>query len=40
MDAPVKLSGKMLVLADGKQIVCIYPYCDGEQQKLPRKLET
>jgi len=36
MDALVKLSRKMLVLVDGKQIVCIYP-CDGETTKITGK---
>ena len=39
MDAPVKLNGKMLVLADGKQI-CASIHAMGRQQKLPRKPET
>jgi len=37
MGEPIKLTGKMLVLADGKQIVCIYPYQDAETTKITMK---
>lgn len=37
MNASMKLTGKMLVLADDKQIVCIYPYRDAETTKITEK---
>ncbi len=37
MNASIKLTGKMLVLADDKQIVCIYPYRDAETTKITEK---
>lgn len=37
MEAPIKLKEKMLVLADGKRIVCIYPYRDAEATKITNK---
>jgi DNA/RNA-binding domain of Phe-tRNA-synthetase-like protein len=37
IDAPIKLDRKMLVLVDGKQIVCIYPYRDAETTKIAEK---
>ncbi len=37
MEAPIKLTRKMLVLADDKQIVCIYPYRDAETTKITEK---
>jgi DNA/RNA-binding domain of Phe-tRNA-synthetase-like protein len=37
MDAPMRLEKKMLVLADDKQIVCIYPYRDAEATKITEK---
>ncbi len=37
MDDPIELSRKMLVLADDKQIVCIYPYRDAETTKITEK---
>jgi DNA/RNA-binding domain of Phe-tRNA-synthetase-like protein len=37
MEAPIKLTKRMLVLADGKQIVCIYPYRDAETTKITEK---
>lgn len=37
MEAPIKLTGKMLVLADDKQIVCIYPHRDAETTKITEK---
>jgi len=37
MEAPIKLTRKMLVLADDKQIVCIYPYRDEETTKITEK---
>lgn len=37
MDAPIKLTEKMLVLADGRQIVCIHPYRDAEITKITEK---
>jgi len=34
MNKPVTLTGKMLVLADEKQILCIYPYRDSNHTKI------
>jgi len=34
MDAPVKLTERMLVLTDTKQIVCIYPHRDADATKI------
>jgi len=40
MDTPKKLADKMLVLADGKRIVCIYPYRDAEVTKITEKTKN
>jgi DNA/RNA-binding domain of Phe-tRNA-synthetase-like protein len=37
MEAPIRLKEKMLVLADGKRIVCIYPYRDAKATKITNK---
>lgn len=37
MKAPIRLEKRMLVLADRKQIVCIYPYRDAEATKITKK---
>jgi len=37
MDAPLKLKRKMLVLADQKKILCIYPYRDADETKISIK---
>lgn len=34
MDKPITLTDKMLVLADEKQILCIYPYRDSDYTKI------
>jgi len=34
MDEPVKLAEKMLVLADTRQVVCVYPYRDADATKI------
>jgi DNA/RNA-binding domain of Phe-tRNA-synthetase-like protein len=34
MDKPMSLSGKTLVLADEKRVLCIYPYRDSEYAKI------
>jgi DNA/RNA-binding domain of Phe-tRNA-synthetase-like protein len=34
MNKPVTLTGKMLVLADEKEILCIYPYRDSDHTKI------
>jgi DNA/RNA-binding domain of Phe-tRNA-synthetase-like protein len=34
MAKPVNLTDKMLVLADGKQVLCIYPYRDCDDTKI------
>ena len=38
MEAPMSLKENMLVLADGKQVLCIYPYRDSDKTKIT--LET
>ena len=38
MKAPMSLKENMLVLADGKQVLCIYPYRDSDKTKIT--LET
>jgi DNA/RNA-binding domain of Phe-tRNA-synthetase-like protein len=30
----MSLAGKILVLADGKQVLCIYPYRDSDKTKI------
>jgi len=37
MNEPKKLERKMLVLADKKQILCIYPYRDADETKITEK---
>lgn len=37
MDKPVKFSERVLLVADGKQIVCIYPYRDADTTKITDK---
>jgi DNA/RNA-binding domain of Phe-tRNA-synthetase-like protein len=37
MDASIKLSRKMLVLADSEQIVCIYPYRDAKTTRITKE---
>lgn len=37
MDKPITLTEKMLVLADQKQILCIYPYRDADYTKITEK---
>jgi DNA/RNA-binding domain of Phe-tRNA-synthetase-like protein len=34
MDKPVPLTGKMLILTDEKQVLCIYPYRDCDHTKI------
>lgn len=34
MQKPIKLKGNMLVLADERQILCIYPYRDSDATKI------
>jgi len=34
MSEPMTLTNKMLVLADGKQVLCIYPYRDSDYAKI------
>jgi DNA/RNA-binding domain of Phe-tRNA-synthetase-like protein len=34
MSKPMTLTGKMLVLADEKQVLCIYPYRDSDRTKI------
>jgi DNA/RNA-binding domain of Phe-tRNA-synthetase-like protein len=38
MRAPMSLTENMLVLADRKQVLCIYPHCDSDKTKIT--LET
>jgi DNA/RNA-binding domain of Phe-tRNA-synthetase-like protein len=37
MSKPMSLTNKMLVLADQKQILCIYPYRDSDHTKITEK---
>jgi DNA/RNA-binding domain of Phe-tRNA-synthetase-like protein len=37
MDKPGKLTDKVLLVADGKQILCIYPYRDADTTKITEK---
>jgi DNA/RNA-binding domain of Phe-tRNA-synthetase-like protein len=37
MDKPMTLKSNMLVLADTKQILCVYPYRDADQTKITEK---
>jgi DNA/RNA-binding domain of Phe-tRNA-synthetase-like protein len=37
MDKPVALKGNMLVLADTKRVLCIYPHRDANQTKITEK---
>ena len=39
MDKPMSLTSKMLVLADEKQILCIYPYRDSDSTKVTEETE-
>ena len=34
MSKPVSLMGNMLVLADQKQVLCVYPYRDSDRTKI------
>lgn len=40
MDTPKRLTKRMLVLADDKRIVCIYPYRDAEATKITKKTKN
>jgi DNA/RNA-binding domain of Phe-tRNA-synthetase-like protein len=40
MTEPLQLSPRMLVLADEKQIVCIYPYRDSDNTKIVTDTHT
>jgi len=40
MDSPKRLTDRMLVLADDKRIVCIYPYRDAEATKITEKTKN
>ena len=37
MDRPMTLKGNMLVLADRKRVLCIYPHRDADQTKITEK---
>ncbi|MBS7647120.1 MAG: phenylalanine--tRNA ligase beta subunit-related protein [Candidatus Bathyarchaeia archaeon] len=37
MDKPLVLKSNMLVLADAKQVLCIYPHRDADQTKITEK---
>ena len=39
MNAPTRLGKRILVLADNKRIVCIYPYRDAEATKIIKNTE-
>jgi DNA/RNA-binding domain of Phe-tRNA-synthetase-like protein len=39
MDKPVALKGNMLVLADTKRVLCIYPHRDANQTKITEENE-
>jgi len=34
MTKPIRLTDKMLILADAKQTVCVYPYRDSDATKI------
>ena len=34
MNKPMPLTGKMLVLADEKRVLCVYPYRDSDSTKI------
>lgn len=40
MEKPLSLTEKMLVLADGKQVLCIYPYRDAEATKITEQTKN
>ncbi len=40
MEKPLTLTDKMLVLADIKQVLCIYPYRDADQTKITEQTEN
>jgi DNA/RNA-binding domain of Phe-tRNA-synthetase-like protein len=40
MTEPIPLESKMLVLGNGKQVLCIYPYRDGDHTKITLKTHT
>jgi DNA/RNA-binding domain of Phe-tRNA-synthetase-like protein len=40
MNKPVALTDKMVVLADEKQILCIYPYRDSDHTKITRQTKN
>ncbi|MEM3626532.1 MAG: phenylalanine--tRNA ligase beta subunit-related protein [Candidatus Bathyarchaeia archaeon] len=40
MNKPITLTDKMLVLADEKQVLCIYPYRDSDHTKITEKTQN
>ena len=40
MNKPTTLTSKMLVLADSKRVLCIYPHRDAEQTKITEKTKN
>lgn len=40
MEKPLALTDKMLVLADSKQVLCIYPYRDANQTKITEQTKN
>ncbi|MEM2936930.1 MAG: phenylalanine--tRNA ligase beta subunit-related protein [Candidatus Bathyarchaeia archaeon] len=40
MDRPMLLTDKMLVLADGKRVLCIYPHRDADYTKITEKTKN
>ncbi|MGB9959176.1 MAG: B3/4 domain-containing protein [Candidatus Bathyarchaeales archaeon] len=40
MNTPIALTSKMLVLADSKRVLCIYPHRDAEQTKITEKTKN
>ncbi len=40
MNTPITLTSKMLVLADSKHVLCIYPHRDAERTKITEKTKN
>ncbi|MEM1590280.1 MAG: phenylalanine--tRNA ligase beta subunit-related protein, partial [Candidatus Bathyarchaeia archaeon] len=40
MDKPIALKSNMLVLADTKRVLCIYPHRDADQTKITEKTQN